>query len=321
MSAPSKQRALDALERRLLEAARLERPDSNARHRALLAFAGGAALGSTTVTSAAATFGSAGAAGGGTVAAASGGATAPSVTAGAVGATALGGAKVITGVSTLAGVAKMVAIGAISGVVVLGAAQRIQAPDHTPPATWHAPDVERATPRPIEQPRATPLPAGAVEPPAAATELDAPNPRDDRSLLAPSIETPIARPAPRAAKVAPPKVAAPPAATAGPTEAAPAATARAPEASSLADEVALLDRARNALVTGDPSRALAILDGYDQAKVGSTLSAEATLLRIEAWVQRGETGRAAALAAEFLRDHPKSPVADRMRSIIQGAPR
>jgi outer membrane protein assembly factor BamD (BamD/ComL family) len=104
-----------------------------------------------------------------------------------------------------------------------------------------------------------------------------------------------------------------------PTEIAPSAGDKAPELASLAEEVALLDRARNALVTGDPSRALFILDSYEHAKVGTTLSAEAALLRIEALVQRGETPRAAALAKEFLRAHPQSPVADRLRAIIQTA--
>jgi hypothetical protein len=90
---------------------------------------------------------------------------------------------------------------------------------------------------------------------------------------------------------------------------------------SLSDEVAQLDRARDALVAGDATRALSILDAYERAKVGPTLSAEAALLRIEALVQRGEATRAATLATEFLRAHPQSPVADRMRSIIEAAPR
>src|SRR5262245_38011103 len=127
MSASTKQGALDALERRLLEAARLERPDVRARHRAFLALAGGAVLGSATATSTAATIGGASSASGtGTIAAASGSAVAtPSAAVGAAGATAVGGAKLFAGAAALAGVAKALALGAISGAVVLGAAHQM----------------------------------------------------------------------------------------------------------------------------------------------------------------------------------------------------
>jgi hypothetical protein len=319
MSGPTKQRAIDALERRLLEAARLERPDSRSHRRALLALAGGAALGSATASSAAATLGAAGSASGtGTMAAASGaGAAAPSGAAAAAGATALGGAKAVVGAATLIGVAKAVAIGAISGVVVLGAAQRIQQPEPARPAprATVAAEIERPLPRPLE-------PARAARPAAPAVDVGA----DERVVDVSPATAPADQPAPAQPprvekKVAPKPAPIAAAARVEPIEV-PAATNDAPRATaSLSEEVAMLDRARDALMRRDPIQALGILDAYERAKVGSTLSAEAALLRIEALVQRGETARAAWLAEEFLRAHPQSPVADRMRSIIQAAPR
>ena len=89
----------------------------------------------------------------------------------------------------------------------------------------------------------------------------------------------------------------------------------------MADEVTALDRTRDALLFGDPSRALRILDEYEREKTGAKLSAEATLLRIEAWLARGERAHAASLATTFLREHPESPVADRMRAIVDAASR
>jgi len=91
------------------------------------------------------------------------------------------------------------------------------------------------------------------------------------------------------------------------------------DATSLVQEIALLDRARESLLAGDPRRTIALLDAYERARVGTSLAAEATLLRIEALLGSGEQARAASLASEFLRSHPESPVADRMRAIIHDA--
>jgi hypothetical protein len=306
MSSPKQQR-VDALERRLLEAARLERPDESASHRAFLALAGGALLGSATATttatsaaatSAAATIGGAGSAG------------APSAAAGTAGATALGGAKVVAGATTLVGVAKAVAIGAISGAVALGAAQKMQEPRGAAPPAAH---VERAA-KGVERTESAAVAAKQAEPGAAVEPVEL---RSNEGPLvqpetAPSHATRDAVPKSQA-RLAPVPV--------QPTDVPPVVREATPQLASLAEEVALLDRARNALVTGDPSHALAILDGYERAKVGTTLSAEAALLRIEALVQRGETVRAASLATEFLRAHPKSPVADRVRAIIHSVER
>jgi outer membrane protein assembly factor BamD (BamD/ComL family) len=100
---------------------------------------------------------------------------------------------------------------------------------------------------------------------------------------------------------------------------APAPSDGAGDTASLLQEVAFLDRAREALLAGDPGRALAALDAYERARVGTRLAAEATLLRIESLLANGERARAAGLAEEFLRAHPETPVADRMRAIIHAA--
>jgi hypothetical protein len=304
MSSLPKRRAVDALERRLLEAARLERPDARARQRAFVAL-GGAMIGSAAASSAAAS-----------VAGASGATSTTSIAVPAATASsaAVGGAKVVLGGAAFIGVAKALAIGAISGVVVLGAAHKIQSREPARPAPAAALGADRpvlethpiAPPAPAVAETAEPaLPEAPVEVPAIAAPVDEPR-----------------APTPRASKIAAPKSAPPEAQPAPPPAEPPAATnPKPPNTQSLAQEVALLDQAREALVKGDALRALSILDGYEAGKIGTTLSAEATLLRIEALVQRGEAARASALAQQFLRANPQSPVADRMRSIIQAAPR
>jgi|SRR5579859_1934981 len=269
------QRRLDDLERRLLDAARIERPNARSRERTMIAIASGAALGSLTASSAAATVATSGAAGTGTI----------------------GGAKLAGAVSFM-GVAKAVAVGAISGAVALGAAQKIQEPRHAPPpaAQVEAPVETRSDPT---------RPKLATDPPHVDETAE------------PMPEAPAFEPN-RPAKASPPVavVHVEGAPIPSPERVSPSSDRL---ASSLADEVARLDRVRDALLSADPNRALAMLDDYQRAVPTSTLSAEATLLRIEALVQKGERDRAAGLAAEFLRAHPESPVADRMRAIVHAA--
>jgi hypothetical protein len=97
---------------------------------------------------------------------------------------------------------------------------------------------------------------------------------------------------------------------------APSPVDRTGEASPLGGEIAVIDRAREALMAGDSDRTLAIVDDYERTRTAPRLAAEAAVLRIEALSHRGERTRAAALASAFLRDHPQSPVADRMRAIV-----
>lgn len=87
----------------------------------------------------------------------------------------------------------------------------------------------------------------------------------------------------------------------------------------LTDEIATLDRARTALSGGDPGGALRALDEYDQVLHGTRLTAEATLLRIDALGRSGQPGAASDLATRFVDANPGSALADRARAFIHVA--
>jgi hypothetical protein len=86
---------------------------------------------------------------------------------------------------------------------------------------------------------------------------------------------------------------------------------------SLPDEIATLDRARTALSSGDVQGALRILDDYDRVLRGTRLTAEATMLRIDALARSGRNAEASALAARFVEANPSSALADRARAFIK----
>ena len=86
-------------------------------------------------------------------------------------------------------------------------------------------------------------------------------------------------------------------------------------ASTLDAETALLDGARASLRAGRPADALRTLDGYDARFPGGLLVPEATVVRIEALVGKGDKAAARRLADVFLRTHPGSPLAARVRSL------
>jgi len=128
------------------------------------------------------------------------------------------------------------------------------------------------------------------------------------------------------AKVAtkdPPKDLAPAVAPPAPPEVAPAKPARevkaaasAPSAPTLSDEVAALQVARTALAAHDSAGALAALDRYKSRYPQGRLAQEATVLRIETTMERGDRAQASALAERFEASNPKSPYAERIRSIL-----
>ncbi|HEY3666126.1 MAG TPA: hypothetical protein VGL19_09010 [Polyangiaceae bacterium] len=88
------------------------------------------------------------------------------------------------------------------------------------------------------------------------------------------------------------------------------------DVSSLEGEVAALDGARAALGGGDPSRALGLLDQYQQAFPKGALRPEASYLRIQALSKSGQAGAARDLAARFLASHPKSPHAAQLQALL-----
>ena len=111
------------------------------------------------------------------------------------------------------------------------------------------------------------------------------------------------------------------ASTASASSSASMAPAPAPSSTaSIAAELALLDRARAVLSSGDAPRALSILDDYGSRFPHASMTTEATVLRIEALVQAGDIPAARRVAEPFLAAHPQSPYSDRIRSLLGANP-
>src|SRR5262249_33063612 len=90
--------------------------------------------------------------------------------------------------------------------------------------------------------------------------------------------------------------------------------------SRLAEQVALVDRARDRLAARDPLAALAALAEYHQRLASGDLDAEADVVTIETLIALGEAPRARALGAAFLERFPRSPLAQRVRSLLERLP-
>jgi hypothetical protein len=84
----------------------------------------------------------------------------------------------------------------------------------------------------------------------------------------------------------------------------------------LTDELAALDGARVALSSGDAQVALAALDAYTRAYPRGRLQLEAEVLSIDALARSGHTDAAKRRAQAFLRRHPKSVLAARVRGYL-----
>jgi len=107
-----------------------------------------------------------------------------------------------------------------------------------------------------------------------------------------------------------------------PAPAEPAAP-EAPQAASpsrLAAEVALVDRARERLAAGDHAAALAALAAYHQQFPGGDLAAAAEVVQLETLIAMRDVVRARALGAAFLSRFPRSPLAQRVHSLLQRLP-
>ena len=72
---------------------------------------------------------------------------------------------------------------------------------------------------------------------------------------------------------------------------------------------------RASLAGGDASAALAELDAYRRAFPDAALDDEATVLRVNALLLRGDRSAATVLANRFLAAHPSSPHAPRLRTL------
>jgi len=81
-------------------------------------------------------------------------------------------------------------------------------------------------------------------------------------------------------------------------------------------ELEALDQARSSLGAGQPSRALEKLDGYARSYPKGRLRMEAEVLRIDALNRSGQRELARRRAAMFLKRHPNSVLAARVRNIV-----
>jgi hypothetical protein len=233
--------------------------------------------------------------------------TVVSNTAAASGGASVAGAGAKAGVTVLVkwvGVASVAAVATAGTVGVVQSSSRehashaavVERASHLAAATVTA--APRSPPREIE-------PAPVVQPPeAVATEAAEPAPpvvtRAPSPPRAPLPQAPAkAAPAPADGSTAPAQVPSP-----------------VPRSNPLGDEIAALDVARAALRTHRPADALVALDAYENRFIVGALRPEAVVVRIEALLALGRQEQARQLAHDFLAAHPESPLAARVRSML-----
>jgi hypothetical protein len=233
-------------------------------------------------------------------------------------------------------IAKWIGIGTLAGLVAGGATLAVQEAMVERPL---AGGVQTSPLEPGARSTATIAPAAASPPATPATDTalpaeQAPNAGNEPS---PGVRAAARRPEPPADGVAPARIASAPAASndtseqpeAAPVEIAPAApvpAAPAPAAAptpgpsaraeSLLAQVRLLDEARRQLARRDAGASLATLDRHAREFPRSAFSLEANLLRIEAFMQRGDRQRAWSIARPILESDPRGPHAARVRSLM-----
>jgi len=143
--------------------------------------------------------------------------------------------------------------------------------------------------------------------------------------------TPSAKAAPQRAQPRSVALATPPA---GPDVAAPPSPAitsaqervssslpRSPSSASnlgIQEQIALIDRARGAVAAHQPAAAMAALDDYQRRFPRGVLTQEATLLRVETLLARGDKTGAVRLGRQFLERYPRSAMAARVKALIDG---
>ena len=74
------------------------------------------------------------------------------------------------------------------------------------------------------------------------------------------------------------------------------------------------------LAQGSARDALARIREYDSRYPGGALGLEATVLRVEALLRAGERGKGRLSGERFVAQHPNSPYATRIRSLLAQAP-
>lgn len=176
---------------------------------------------------------------------------------------------------TKAGVVKwVVAVALVAGAAV-PAARYLRRSGAAPTATTSAAQVSAITVAPL----AAPSPVAAPDEPSATTDT-----------TTPTVEPPPSGPsnAPR-------------------SESKPAAPA-------LSAELGALDAARSKLASGDAAGALTALDAYARNFPHGKLGLEAEVVRIDALAKSGQTAAARKRAEAFMKRHPDSVLASRVRA-------
>jgi pimeloyl-ACP methyl ester carboxylesterase len=95
---------------------------------------------------------------------------------------------------------------------------------------------------------------------------------------------------------------------------------RSSNGSDLREEIRLLDLARNAVKNYKPVDALASLDTYaGRFSSGGAFRQEASILRMQALAQRGDSERASSIAKQFVESNPNSPYVRRAARIAESS--
>lgn len=207
---------------------------------------------------------------------------------------------------------KWVGAGVVAGLVVVGTAGRVLPPPEVSAPSIVAPQANapREAPQLRAEERASvsvPSPdlAKVEAPAAAAAPIEAAKATEAERIAKPATNAPGTNaPATKSTKDASES-----------KEKETKETKETKKAASLSDEVSFLDQAQKALASGSAGRALEILAAHDGEI--KALRIEATVLRIEALAARGDRAGAASMAQAFLTSFPRSPHANRVRSILE----
>jgi hypothetical protein len=214
-----------------------------------------------------------------------------------------GAGKVAASISTGAAwkvVVGVVVVSALGGGTVL---QQARSDNPAPPRARSSVSMQIRGAAPREMPRAA-LPKQAPPPLA---EILAPEPPLPVEPPAQAYAAPSVRRAPTTAPVASSSAAVEP----------PRAV---PREDTLEAETRRLREAHGALQNGDPGRALALLEAQSIDFAEGKLAEERAAARVLALGKLGRAAEASAEAERFLRENPRSPLADRVRAAC-AAPR
>ena len=166
-------------------------------------------------------------------------------------------------------------------------------------------DAPAAPPQPVAQAPVDDAPAvepGVAEPSVEEPSVAEPSVAAGPAEEAPAADQPAAEPGPKREQVAAPGA---------------AKQAQRPSSSSIAAETSLLQRAQRELQSGDPEKALALLDEHNKAHKGGALREERQAARARALCKAGRIAQGRAAAQRFVAEFPRSPQRTRVLSACE----